>query len=221
MGLIKRLRNGERYYISNLYLWAIPYRTEGLYRGDVDHDRSIYQGKEFFIQREIKYDTMQLPIIQTLESRYQLTTTFAMVRQCSECDLIVETYNVKKVSDPENFYYRVRDDFERFICHFLDAMQSEVLCALPNQKWFGILTDRDYRKKVITRKISHQYLTLLTPREVQCLNLIAEGLSAKEVAEKLFLSNETVNTHAKSIRQKMECKNIAEAVAKAFRWGIL
>ena len=36
-------RGGHRYYISNLYLWAIPYRTEGLYRGDVDHDRQQSQ----------------------------------------------------------------------------------------------------------------------------------------------------------------------------------
>ena len=75
-------RGGQRYYLSNLYLWAIPYRTEGLYRGDVDHDRSIYNGREFFVQRDILYDTMQVPIIQILESRYQLSTTFAMVRQC-------------------------------------------------------------------------------------------------------------------------------------------
>ena len=84
---------GQRYYISNLYLWAIPYRTEGLYRGDVDHDRSLYDGKEFFIQSDIKYDEMQIPIIQILESRYQLSTTFAMVRQCTECDLIIEAYH--------------------------------------------------------------------------------------------------------------------------------
>lgn len=51
-------RGGSRYYISNLYLWAIPYRTEGLYRGDVDHDHALYHGKEFFIQRNIKYDMM-------------------------------------------------------------------------------------------------------------------------------------------------------------------
>lgn len=214
-------RGGQRYYISNLYLWAIPYRTEGLYRGDVDHDRALYHGKEFFIQRDIKYDTMQIPIIQILESRYKLSTTFAMIRQCHECDLIIEVYNKEKILDPQKIYYQVRDAFELFICHFIDAMQQEIISALPSQKWLSILTDGDYRKKVITRKVLFNYLAMLTPREIQCLSLIAGGLSTKEVAEQLFLSNETVNTHAKSIRQKMDCKNIAEAVAKAFRWGLL
>lgn len=214
-------RGGERYYLSNLYLWAIPYRTEGLYRGDVDHDRALYHGKEFFIQRDVKYDSMQIPIIQILESRYNLSTTFAMIRQCHECDFIIEAYNKEKILDPQKLYYQVRDGFEQFICHFIDAMQQEIISALPEQKWLNILTDREYRRKVITRKELFHSLAMLSSRELQCLSLIADGLNTKEVAEQLFLSNETVSTHAKSIRQKMDCKNIAEAVAKAFRWGLL
>ena len=212
---------GQRYYISNMYLWAIPYRTEGLCRGDVDHDRSFYHRKEFFIQRDIQYDTMQTPIIQTLESRYNLNTTFAMVRQCPECDLIIEAYNDKKMIEPEHYYHQVRDEFEKFICHFLDAMQQEIIQALPNQKWSDILTCSDYRKRVITRKITMNESPALTPRELQCLTLIAQGLSTKDVADQLFLSNDTVSTHAKSIRLKLNCNNIAEAVAKALRWGLL
>lgn len=212
---------GDRYYISNLYLWAIPYRTEGLYRGDVDHDKALYHGKEFFVQRDIKYDTMQIPIIQLLESRYNLSTTFAMVRQSQECDLIIEAYNKEKILDPKKLYIQVREQFELFICSFLDAMQQEVISALPKQKWFNILNDSEYRKRVITRKVFSQAEIMLSSRETQCLSMIADGLSTKKVAEKLFLSTETVNTHAKSIRQKMHCNNIAEAVAKAFRLGIL
>lgn len=214
-------REGHRYYISNLYLWAIPYRTEGLYRGDVDHDRSLYHGKEFFIQRDIKYDTMQIPIIQILESRYSLSTTFAMIRQCHECDFIIEAYNHEKINDPEKLYHQVRNQFELFICHFLDAMQSEIISALPHLKWLKILTDQEYRKKVISQKSTAYDQSTLTSRELQCLSLISQGKSTKEVAQQLFLSNETVNTHAKSIRQKLDCKNIAEAVAKALRRGML
>jgi DNA-binding CsgD family transcriptional regulator len=163
--------------------------------------------------------SMQIPIIQILESRYNLSTTFAMIRQCHECDFIIEAYN--KISDPQKLYHQVRDGFEQFICHFIDAMQQEIISALPEQKWLNILTDREYRRKVITRKELFHSLAMLSSRELQCLSLIADGLNTKEVAEQLFLSNETVSTHAKSIRQKMDCKNIAEAVAKAFRLGLL
>ena len=214
-------RGGQRYYISNMYLWAIPYRTEGLYRCDIDHDRSLYDGKEFFVQRDFKYDTMQSLLIQILESRYKLNTTFAMIRQCPDCDLIIEAYHKEKIPDPTKLYYQVRDQFEKFICHFIDAMHKEVISALPNQMWRGILADSEYMKKIITRKIQVHPMPAISIREIQCLNLIAQGFSAKEVASRLFISTETVNTHAKSIRQKLDCKNIAGAVAKAFRWGLL
>ena len=214
-------RGGERYYLSNLYLWAIPYRTEGLYRGDVDHDASLYQGKEFFIQRDIKYDEMQIPIIQILESRYKLSTTFAMIRQCDECDLIIEAYNTEKIDEPHKLYHRVRDDFEKFICHFFDAMQQEIITALPRKKWSSILTDSEFRKKIITRQTKQKIRLQLSPRELQCLGLISKGLNSKEIAKILYLSAETINTHAKSIRQKLGCNNITEAVSKAFIWGLL
>lgn len=211
---------GQRFYISNLYLWAIPYRTEGLYRGDVDHDRALYHGKEFFIQREVKYDTMQLPIIQILESRYKLHTTFAMVRQCNECDFIVEAYNNEEIAEPRKMYYQVRDAFEKFIYLFLDSMLPEIITTLPCQSWLSILNDTELRKNVIMRK-AHPNHAQLTQRELQCLSMISMGMSIKKISEHLYLSSETVTTHAKSIRYKMDCANITEAVSKAFRLGLL
>lgn len=213
---------GHRYYISNLYLWAIPYRTEGLSRGDIDHDPSQYHDKEFFIQQDIQYDTMQLPIIQILESRYRLSTTFAMIRQCPECDFIIEAYHHERVEDPAKLYYSVRDQFEKFIYQFMDAMQQEIITALPRHKWLKILTDDEYRKKVITRQIPiKESYDALTARELQCLHLLAQGMSTKIIASKLYLSAETVTTHAKSIRHKLHCKNITEAVSMGIRLGLL
>ena len=214
-------RGGQRYYLSNLYLWAIPYKTEGLYRGDIDHDKALYQGKEFFIQGDIKYDDMQIPIIQVLETRYKLSTTFAMVRQCDECDFIIETYNENKVTDPEKLYYKVRNAFEKFITLFLDEMMPEIITAIPYCKWLTVFNNSEYRSNVISRKIQLNSSIKLTSRELQCLSLISKGLTVKQISEQLYLSSETVNTHTKAIRQKMDCLNITEAVSKALRLGLL
>lgn len=211
---------GQKYYLSNLYLWAIPYRTEGLYRGDIDHDYSQYNEKEFFIQSQIEYDSMQIPIIQVLESRYKLHTVFAMVRQCKECDFIIESYSDTKVTEPEKLYHEVRDSFECFIADILDNMTLEILSALPNQKWLRIFNDAKYRREVITRKNKYKEYLPLSPRELQCLGLLAQGLNVKNIAAQLHLSCETVNTHSKSIRKKLESNNITEAVAKAFRLNL-
>ncbi len=53
----------------------------------------------------------------------------------------------------------------------------------------------------------------LSQRETQVLELLAEGLSYKMVADKLFLSFNTVNTHIKHIYEKLHVSSLGEAIA--------
>jgi DNA-binding NarL/FixJ family response regulator len=53
----------------------------------------------------------------------------------------------------------------------------------------------------------------LSVRETQVLELLAEGLSYKMVADKLFLSFNTVNTHIKHIYEKLHVSSLGEAIA--------
>jgi DNA-binding CsgD family transcriptional regulator len=213
-------KSGKRHYISNLYLWAIPYRTEGLYRADIDHDISLYNGKEFFIQTNIKYDFTQQPIINILESRYQLHTTFAMIRQCYDCDLIIEVFNKEPVNEPEKLYFEIRDQFEKFIVCFLNEMEKEITSALWDHQDLDFFQNKEFRKKVITRQLNSKK-PILTDREIDCLRLLTQGLATKNVADELNLSVETVNTHTKSIRRKLGCSNITQSVAIGIKIGLI
>lgn len=56
----------------------------------------------------------------------------------------------------------------------------------------------------------------LTEREVEVLQLVVDGLSNKEIADKLFISVRTVDTHRRNLMEKLEAKNTAELVRKAF-----
>ncbi len=53
----------------------------------------------------------------------------------------------------------------------------------------------------------------LSARETEVLQLLAEGLSYKMVADKLFLSFNTVNTHIKHIYEKLHVSSLGEAIA--------
>jgi DNA-binding NarL/FixJ family response regulator len=53
----------------------------------------------------------------------------------------------------------------------------------------------------------------LTVRETEVLKLLADGLSYKMVADKLFLSFNTVNTHVKHIYEKLHVSSLGEAIA--------
>jgi len=65
------------------------------------------------------------------------------------------------------------------------------------------------------------YIEPLSEREIEVLQLIAEGLTNKEVATRLFLSLHTVKTHAKNIYSKLGVHTRTEAVARARTLGVL
>ncbi|GAB3377702.1 LuxR C-terminal-related transcriptional regulator [Spongiibacter taiwanensis] len=61
----------------------------------------------------------------------------------------------------------------------------------------------------------------LTPKELQVLSLLAEGLSNIAISERLFVSESTVRTHLRSINLKLEAGNRTEAVVIARRLGLI
>ena len=61
----------------------------------------------------------------------------------------------------------------------------------------------------------------LTERELECLQIIAKGLSNNEAAQVLGLSKATIRTHLEHIYQKLDVTNRVEAVTEGIRQGII
>ncbi|PJF38892.1 MAG: hypothetical protein CUN54_09875 [Phototrophicales bacterium] len=61
----------------------------------------------------------------------------------------------------------------------------------------------------------------LSPREVQCLVMIADGLSAREAAKRLSITSRTVERHLDVARYKLNARNRTHLVAIAFREGVI
>ena len=78
----------------------------------------------------------------------------------------------------------------------------------------------DYVRQIRTRKVEDSY-DLLTTREREILQLVAEGKSNKEVAASLNLSLHTVETHRKNLQEKLNLHNFAELLLYAVRKRII
>ena len=61
----------------------------------------------------------------------------------------------------------------------------------------------------------------ITPRELEVLQLIAAGMTNKEIAAKLFVSENTVKTHAASVFDKLQAKRRTQAVQIAKQSGLI
>lgn len=61
----------------------------------------------------------------------------------------------------------------------------------------------------------------LTKREIEVIKLIAEGLTSQDIADKLFISPRTVDTHRRNLLQKLNVKNTAELIKYAIKHNIV
>ena len=78
----------------------------------------------------------------------------------------------------------------------------------------------DYVRRLQSRGLTDSF-HLLTDREKEVLQLLAEGRSSKEVASLLELGLSTVETHRANLMQKLNLHNTAEIVLYAVRKGII
>ncbi len=103
-----------------------------------------------------------------------------------------------------------------------DTMQRAIRAVAHGESLLG---------STIAQKVMRQFSALpdkqtalvddLTPREVEVLKLIAEGLSNKEIAQELTISEKTVKNHINNIFSKLHVYDRSQAMLYAIRQGLV
>ena len=116
----------------------------------------------------------------------------------------------------------VPDSSKAFRAGAVDYMEkpfdSEVLLKRMQE---AIQKDLDTRVQFAEKRKLKKRLSTLTPREREVYILIVKGLSNKEVAKQLNISNRTIDVHRSKIMEKMEAEDLSELTVMAMHCGLI
>ncbi len=113
--------------------------------------------------------------------------------------------------------YLLKDSAEHDLIHAIQAVSEGKAFFSPA---ISKMLVEDYVRQMQERKVEDSY-DLLTTREREVLQLLAEGKGNKEVANILNLSLYTVETHRSNIFQKLNLHSGAELILYAIRKGVI
>ena len=165
---------------------------------DFHKARMVLEEKEELLRREGRYGELITMLLLMARVKKHLGTEAAALDCVREAVAIAapesyERYFLDEGSELLELVYKVRDTAPGFI-------------------------DKLFRKE--TRKI-HALVEPLKKREMEILKLIAEGLSNREIAEKLFITTGTAKWHINNIFSKLGVNKRTQAVDKARRLNII
>lgn len=182
----------------------------------------LEQVKDFEVTGEHKSFTSLKPLIPGLNADVVLVD----ISLGSESGLDIARY-IKNVNDrlrviilsshKEEFY--VVNALEAGIDGYIhkDAQPEELISGirrvvLDNEKYYSAEISHLLINNIYNR--THKGLPFLTNKEKIVVNYLMEGLSSKEIADKLDVSPRTVDTHRGNVLNKFGLKNTAELITK-------
>ncbi len=100
----------------------------------------------------------------------------------------------------------------------MDELILAITTVVNGKKYFNNAISE---KMINNMSLEGSQVKKLSSKESEILELIAEGLTTKEIADKLFISTRTVETHRANMIKKLEVKNSAELIRKAIALHLL
>ncbi len=139
-------------------------------------------------------------------------TRFLVVSMHTKADYIVEAFHAGAMG------YMIKESATESLVKALQAV-----CR--GDMFLDGALSREVVSKLLARdkevRVSPEPYKSLTSREQEIMRLLADGLTAKEVAKRLFISPKTVENHRTNLMRKLGLQNTVELVRYAARLGLI
>lgn len=124
----------------------------------------------------------------------------------------------------KNNIYKVLDlGIKNFITKECDSEEiiQAVYATFKGEKFFCAKVVDIILEKHVNSKSEYCEPSKLSQRETEVVQLIVQGFTGREIADRLFLSHHTISTHRKNILKKLHINSTSELVLYAIRFGII
>jgi DNA-binding NarL/FixJ family response regulator len=100
-----------------------------------------------------------------------------------------------------------------------DKLLEAIRTVLAGQRYVGAaITQRLVNQAISGIEESKSPMERLSDRELEIFRMIGEGLTSGAIANRLFLSSHTIDTHRENLKRKLELKNAGELSRAAVQW---
>lgn len=111
--------------------------------------------------------------------------------------------------------YLLKNTSAEILADSIRAVNNGEICLSPN------IAGKAFKHLEVVKKENTYFQTGLSKQEIEILKLIADGLTVTEIAENVFLSERSVKRKTQEILEKLNASSRAQAVAEAYKCGLL
>jgi DNA-binding NarL/FixJ family response regulator len=168
------------------------------------------------LQPDVVILDIGMPQLNGLEAARQITKKLPSARVLI-LSMHADEVHITKAVEAGAVGYLVKDSADTELVKAVTATAEGKSYFSPAAA--AVLLD-EYRRSLARRLVTDRY-DLLSDREREVLQLIAEGHSTKSIAAVLGISPGTVETHRSHVFEKLDLHSVAEAVLYAVRRGLI
>ncbi|GIN63368.1 DNA-binding response regulator [Robertmurraya siralis] len=180
--------------------------------GEAKNGKEAIQLTEQLLPDIILMD-IQMPEMDGLEATKRIKLQFPAVKivMITVSDDITDLFDALKKGAQGYLLKNIQSD------QWVEHLRAFALDEVPMSKEIAFQILKEFPQK---KALSRENIPLST-RELELLQLVAKGLSNKEISKALFISENTVKSHLKNILSKLHLDNRVQLTSYAFQQGLV